>query len=282
MPAEAQIIEAFSGVTVIEAADPRAEALAIALSLRETLEFPGKRAALVTPDRTLARRVAAELARWQIEVEDSAGVPLGDTEAGLLARLVAAAAAERLAPVPLIALLRHALAKLGAMSGDIDLLEIAVLRGPRPAPGAGLVRAVEDARGRKFHPRDPRSRLSAGDWDSALKLAQNIVGKLQPLLDLAESRSHSIEKLVAAHRAALAAIGLDLARIEPRRRAQARRSLRESGRGRGGAGAFACRLFRSAACAVVRSEVPPADRSAHRASASWARWKRACSTSTAW
>ncbi len=209
--AEAGIVEAFEGVTVIEAADPRAEALTIALALRETLELPGKRAALVTPDRTLARRVAAELARWQIEVEDSAGVPLGDTEAGLLARLAAAAAAERLAPVPLIALLRHALADLGAKSSDIDVLEIAVLRGPRPAPGAGLVRAVEDARGRKFHPRDPRSRLSAGDWDNALKLAQTIVGKLQPLLDLAESRAHSIGTLVAAHRAVLAAIGLDLA-----------------------------------------------------------------------
>ena len=137
---ETEIIEALSGVTVIEAADPRAEALVIALSLRETLESPGKRAALVTPDRTLARRVAAELARWQIEVEDSAGVSLGDTEAGLLARLVAAAAAERLAPVPLIALLRHALADLGALSGAIDLLEIAVsaraAAGARRGPGA--------------------------------------------------------------------------------------------------------------------------------------------------
>ena len=211
-PREVEIIETFKRVTVIEAADPRAEALAIALTLRETVELPGKRAALVTPDRTLARRVAAELARWQIEVEDSAGVSLGDTEAGLLARLVAAAAAERLAPVPLIALLRHALADPGATSDAIDLLEIAVLRGPRPASGAGLVRAVEDARGRDFHPRDPRSGLRAEDWDSALKLAQKIVGKLQPLLDLAEARSHSIEKLVAAHRAVLTAIGLDLAR----------------------------------------------------------------------
>ncbi len=213
-PPEAEIAEAFSGVTVIEAADPRAEALAIALSLRETIELPGKRAALVTPDRTLARRVAAELARWQIEVEDSAGLPLGDTEAGLLARLVAVAAAERLAPVPLIALLRHALADLGALSGDIDLLEIAVLRGPRPAPGAGLMRAVEDARGRDFHPRDPRSRLSAENWDSALKLAQTIVEKLQPLLDLAESRLHSVKKLVEVHRTVLAAIGLDLVRTK--------------------------------------------------------------------
>ena len=129
----------------------------------------------------------------------------------MLARLLAAAAAERLAPVPLIAILRHALAKLDAADSEIDILEIAVLRGPRPAPSAGLVRAVEDARGRKFHPRDPRSRLSAENWDIALKLAQMIVKKLQPLLDLAESRSHSIEKLIEAHRAVLVAIGLDLA-----------------------------------------------------------------------
>ena len=213
-PSETQIIKAFSGISVIEAVDPRAEALAIALCLRETLELPGKRAALVTPDRTLARRVAAELARWQIEVEDSAGVSLGDTEAGLLARLVAAAAAERLAPVPLIALLRHALADLGALSDAIDLLEIAVLRGPRPAPSAGLVRAVEEARGRDFHPRDPRSRLSAGEWETALKLAQTIIGKLQPLLDLAHSGPQPVERLVTAHRVVLAAIGLDLAQTK--------------------------------------------------------------------
>ncbi|MFM8616731.1 MAG: hypothetical protein ACKOC9_18855, partial [Alphaproteobacteria bacterium] len=33
------------------------------LLLREAMETPGKRAALITPDRDLARRVAAELAR---------------------------------------------------------------------------------------------------------------------------------------------------------------------------------------------------------------------------
>jgi ATP-dependent helicase/nuclease subunit B len=53
---------ALAGITRLEAADAQQEAAAIALLLREAVEVPGKRAALITPDRDLARRVAAELA----------------------------------------------------------------------------------------------------------------------------------------------------------------------------------------------------------------------------
>ena len=42
----------------------------MAIALRETLEQPGHRAALATPDRALAIRVAAELRRWNVAVED--------------------------------------------------------------------------------------------------------------------------------------------------------------------------------------------------------------------
>ena len=56
-----------------------------------------KTAALVTPDRALARRVAAALERWNIEADDSGGDRLPDTEAGVFARLVAQAALERTA-----------------------------------------------------------------------------------------------------------------------------------------------------------------------------------------
>ena len=69
----------FSGVAIVEAVDEREEALAIAIALRETLEEPGRTAALATPDRALAIRVAAELRRWDVAVEDSAGVPLSDS-----------------------------------------------------------------------------------------------------------------------------------------------------------------------------------------------------------
>ena len=62
---------ALASLAVIEAANAEDEALAIAVALRETLETAGKSAALVTPDRALARRVAAALERWQVKVDDS-------------------------------------------------------------------------------------------------------------------------------------------------------------------------------------------------------------------
>jgi len=80
---------AMAGVTVIETANAEEEALAIAISLREAIETPGKTAALVTPDRALARRVVAALERWKVEVDDSGGDKLADTPAGTFARLVA-------------------------------------------------------------------------------------------------------------------------------------------------------------------------------------------------
>lgn len=134
-----------TGIRLAELQDPAAEAQAIALALREALETPEKTAALVTPDRELAGRVAGLLARWSIEADDSAGKPLSTTPAGTLILAVASAAAEELAPVALLALLKHPL-----VGGDEEdraaWLEMVRsldfrLRGPRPPPGiAGLDR----------------------------------------------------------------------------------------------------------------------------------------------
>ena len=65
-----------TGIRALELADPAEEAQAVAIALREALEQPGRTAALVTPDRTLARRVSAHLRRWGIEADDSAGPAL--------------------------------------------------------------------------------------------------------------------------------------------------------------------------------------------------------------
>jgi ATP-dependent helicase/nuclease subunit B len=204
-------------VTLIEAAEPREEALAIACALRESIETPGAEAALVTPDRTLARRVAAELRRWEIEVDDSAGTALADSEAGRLARLAATACAEQLAPVPLLALLRHASLRGTMDTRAVDALEIAVLRGPRPAPGAnGLMRALDEiraeARKGELYRRDARMRLQEADWENATALAMKIGAALEPLLQLGGKEVNAFARLIEAHREALAALGLDLAR----------------------------------------------------------------------
>ena len=72
-------------VTRADCATPHQEALVVALALRETLKDEGRTAALVTPDRELARRVAAELRRWNVDIDDSAGAAAGRHAAGRLA-----------------------------------------------------------------------------------------------------------------------------------------------------------------------------------------------------
>ena len=125
----------------IEAGNAEEEALAIAIALREAMETPDKTAALVTPDRALARRVLAALARWNVPVDDSGGDALSDTPSGVFARLVAEAALEGLPPVTLLALLKHEKCRLDRRA--VAVLERAVLRGPRPKPGsAGLAHAL--------------------------------------------------------------------------------------------------------------------------------------------
>jgi len=128
-----------AGVVRIDAPSPREEAAAIALILRRTLETPYKTAALITPDRTLARRVVAELGRWKIEVDDSAGTPLDQTAPGAFFHLLAEMAAGGFQPIDLLACLKHPLAAGGMqpahLRGAVRALEIALLRGPRPGEG---------------------------------------------------------------------------------------------------------------------------------------------------
>lgn len=133
------------GLSLLEAPDVQAEAVAIALLLRGALETPGTRAALITPDRDLGRRVAAELTRHGVLADDSAGQPLGDTPAGAFLRLLSRAVADGFAPVPLLALIKHPLAAGGmaraAWMEAVRLIERRALRGPRPAPGLRGLRA---------------------------------------------------------------------------------------------------------------------------------------------
>src|SRR5262249_15722138 len=136
-----------AGLTVVEAANAEEESLAIAVALREAVEHKGMTAALVTPDRALARRVLAALGRWNVAVDDSGGDALPDTSAGAFARLAAELALDGVAPVPLLAALKHRLLRLGAPAGAhaaaTDALERAILRGPRPRAGcAGLAHAL--------------------------------------------------------------------------------------------------------------------------------------------
>ncbi len=83
-----------SGLSLIEAETAKSEAQTIALIFREVLETPDKRAALITPDPGLARRVRAALRRWNVEVDYSQGEPLEETPLGrFLSRILDCAGA---------------------------------------------------------------------------------------------------------------------------------------------------------------------------------------------
>ena len=161
-----------SGVRIMQAANPEEEAQAIALLVRQALDEPEKRVAVVTPDRPLARRVVHHLDRWNIVADDSAGRPLSQTAAGRVFLLAAEVMAEGARAVPLMALLGHPLVGGGMERGvwlrRLRRLERA-LRGPRLAPGLEPARA-EVAKLAKDHPQ-------VAEWWS---LAE---GHLLPLVD---------------------------------------------------------------------------------------------------
>src|SRR5215813_13911473 len=177
------IAAALDGVTRIDCAGPQEEAGVIALVLRSVAEKPGKRAALVTPDRGLARRVAAELKRWDVDVDDSAGQPLDQTPPGAFLRLTAEMLAEELAPVPLLAALKHPLAAGGleaaAFRAWVRRFEMAGLRGSRPAPGfAGLKSALSKQEVAEFGDWLDRFAALAAPLDRLIALPQAQLGDL--------------------------------------------------------------------------------------------------------
>ena len=211
--------DALQSVSLIEAENAEEEALAIAVALREAVE-ENKTAALITPDRALARRVLAGLARWKIQADDSAGDPLPSTPAGRFALLAAEAALRGLRPVGALALLKHSLIRLGRKEGAfaraIAALETAILRGPRPQAGtAGLAQALATFRSElgklrrkeasELHPADPRAELNARELDLAADLVAQLTSALAPLETLSAETSR-LRDLAARHERVIAAL----------------------------------------------------------------------------
>ena len=181
-----EIGDGAEGLTVARFANPAAEAGAIALMLREAVER-GESAALVTPDRDLARRVSVELGRWGLLADDSAGQPLGRTPAGAFLRLVAHAAAMDFAPAELLATLKHPLAACGMEPARfrraVRRLEQALLRGPRPGNGLdGLLQAAKGAKDKRVG-----------------KTARRIARAFEPLQAVHRRQAAPLADLLAAH-----------------------------------------------------------------------------------
>jgi len=179
-----------TGVSRLETGDEAGNAMAIAMVLRESLEVPGRTAALVTPDRDLAARVASALKRFGITADDSAGEPLAQTPPAVLLRLLARAAASAWAPLPLLSLLKHPLTACGippaACRDMARRVERHALRGPRPAEGfSGLRYRLEQAE--RLAERDFLARLELMLEPLALAVQVNPAAALRALITTAET-----------------------------------------------------------------------------------------------
>lgn len=181
----ADIAEGLNHIQRFDCATAQEEARLISLIFRHVQHQPGKTAALVTFDRELARRVAASCARFDVQVDDTAGIPLGATRIGSFLSLVAESWASEMAPIPLLSLLKHSHAAAGMDHGAyrqaVRKLD-RVLRGPRPGPGIDGLRAHVMA-----------------EHDELLPLIDRIEACFKPLLDITPGEYHPFLKILTAH-----------------------------------------------------------------------------------
>ena len=193
-----------SGVSLIEAPSAQDEAETIALILREVAETPDRTAALVSPDRLLARRVAVRLKTWGIEVDDSAGRPFAKTPPGAFLDLVISAIAKDFAPAETMALLKHPLTRLGLGAFPIRRaarnIEIAVFRDIYLGKGlddleAALIKAQESERKRAAV-----KRIAQAHWAEAEDLVQRLKQAFAPLVTAFASKDAlPLQAIARAH-----------------------------------------------------------------------------------
>lgn len=207
----AAVTDALSGISLIEAASASDEAEAVALILREAVETPGRTAALVSPDRLLARRVAIRLQSWGIRVDDSAGRPFKKTVPGTFLDLVIDAVVNDFAPAPLMALLKHPLCRLGLAAFDVRrfgrALELIAFRTTYLGRGLDGILAALDHYDRA---RDEGHRVHTAVrrlWDEDRAGARDVVDRLAaafaPLVEIyAGSKARPLPDFAKAHIAA--------------------------------------------------------------------------------
>ena len=180
---------AIAGLSVITADALQQEADIIANVMRRTLEQAGKTAMLVTPDRKLARQVRAALLKWNLDIEDSAGIDLADSRVGSFLVLIAEWFASKGSAQNLLALLKHPLASAGLSyarySALVRALEIQGLRGYLADS------SIEGIAARLRSQKDSAEILAFYE--------RHILSALAPLIDLFDNPSPSLGALADAH-----------------------------------------------------------------------------------
>lgn len=210
----ADIDAALAGVTLVEAPRERDEAAAIAVELRQAVEETGGKAALVTGDRELARRVSAELLRFGVRADDSGGTPPANTPPAALLRLMLEAVFQPGDPVAVVALLKHPLLMLGLerlrVRQAAETIELVALCGGTGRPDIVTLGELFDARlvaeGRKpfWAERITERRIAV-----ARDVLRWMTAALEPLAGLREKPKVEFAEMVKATVLTLEALGRD-------------------------------------------------------------------------
>jgi len=187
-------------ITIVAARTEQEQALTIAIAARAELENK-QTVGIICADRNLARRIIAELKRFDIEVDDSAGMALFHSRAGRLARQVLAVLASNIGPVDLMALLSNRYVTLGRHRQQVgnlaQMIEFSLLRGQRALPGFAGLRAVlaKNVAGLLPH---AALKLSEKEGEKVLRFFDDMEEALKPVFALLARKDFSSAQLGGA------------------------------------------------------------------------------------
>ncbi len=212
------------GLSLVQADDRHHEARTIALILRHALDTTGQTAALITPDRDLARRVKAELMRWSIDIDDTAGESLARQGAASLLVVLIQCLTTSFAPDAVVALLHHELIDFGLAPATyrkaVTAYEMAALRQQGLSPGLhGLKLALKRAkhtREQDEHKSRAIKNIDDDDWGEVENLVQRMESILAPFqLHTEQSFSAHLEALMTALSSIAAKLDWELPENQP-------------------------------------------------------------------
>lgn len=216
--AQSGVAAALADVTLVEAPRERDEAVTIALALKLAVDEAGGKAALVTGDRELARRVSAELLRFGVQADDSGGTPLAATPPATLLRLLLEATFRPGDPVPVVALLKHPLLTLGMERALVrhasETIELVAFRGGTGRPDIADLDRLFEERLASFADQGKRkpfwfSRLGESRIEAARTVLGRLVGGVRGLAGYRDKASVGLVEMVKATVLAFEALGRD-------------------------------------------------------------------------
>jgi len=179
-----QLDQALQNVGLLALENLDQEARAIALAAREAVE-KGQHVGIISPDRDLARRIKVELERFDIVIDDSAGMPLSQSPAGRWFRQLLAALHSDFKPVDLVAFLANRNVRLDRDRAQIskwrELLDLSVLRGARGINGLeGIKLLIADNASKKTE--RVTKRLKQEEADDLILLLDDLQRAIAPIL----------------------------------------------------------------------------------------------------